>query len=48
VPEIEFYRLTEAGIKFLEAWLGAQPIEVVVEDDVVGEGDAPRRLWIED
>lgn len=39
VPEIEYYRLTDTGVAFLEAWLGAQPIEVLVEDDDVSEGD---------
>jgi hypothetical protein len=27
VPDIECYRLTDAGVAFLDAWLGAQPLD---------------------
>jgi hypothetical protein len=27
VPDVEFYRLTDAGLAFLDAWTGAQPLD---------------------
>ncbi len=31
VPDIEHYRLTKAGLDFLDAWLGAQPLSTVAD-----------------
>jgi hypothetical protein len=31
IPDVDHYRLTSRGLQFLDAWLGAQPIEDVKE-----------------
>jgi hypothetical protein len=33
VPETDYYRLTHLGVEFIDAWLEAQPIDGLVEDE---------------
>ena len=37
VPDVEYYRLTDAGLEFLDAWIGARPLD---ETDKGGGDDA--------
>ncbi len=38
VPEIDHYRLTAAGVKFLDAWLGVELVVYATDEDLpVGE-----------